>query len=52
MKEAKLRKRKSSITEKQEVLKIEQKVSKLMAEKSMSKFSQYFAANDLKDVNF
>ena len=52
MKEAKLRKRKSSITEKQEVLSIEQKVSKLMAEKSMSKFPQYLAANDLKDVYF
>ena len=35
MKEAKLRKRKSRITEKQEVLRIEQKVSKFMAEKSM-----------------
>ena len=52
MKEAKLRKRKFSITEKQEVLSIEQKVSKLMAEKSMSKFPQYLAANDLKDVYF
>ena len=52
MKEAKLRKRKSSITEKQEVLSIEQKVSKLMAEKSMSKFPQYLAANDLKNVYF
>ena len=52
MKETKLRKRKSSITEKQEVLSIEQKVSKLMAEKSMSKFPQYLAANDLKDVYF
>ena len=52
MKEAKLRKQKFSITEKQEVLSIEQKVSKLMAEKSMSKFLQYLAANDLKDVSF
>ena len=52
MKEAKLRKQKSSITEKQEVLSIEQKVSKLMAEKSMSKFPQYLAANYLKDVYF
>ena len=50
MKEAKLKKQKSSITEKQEILSIEQKVSKLMAEKSMSKFSQYLASNDLKDV--
>ena len=48
MKEAKLRKRKSSITEKQEVLSIEQKVSKLMAEKSMSKFPQYLAAKRFK----
>ena len=46
------RKLKSNITEKQEVLSIEQKVSKLMAEKSMIKFPQYLAANDLKDVYF
>ena len=52
MKEVKLRKWKSSIIEKQEVLSIEQKVSKLMAEKSMSKFPQYLAANDLMDVYF
>ena len=48
MKEAKLRKRESNITEKQEALSIGQKVSKLMAEKSMSKFPQYLAANDYK----
>ena len=52
MKEAKLRKQKSSITENEEILSIEQKVSKLMAEKSMSKFPQYLTANDLKDVYF
>ena len=52
MKEVKLRKQKSSITKNQEVLSIEQKVSKLMAEKSMSKFHQYLAANILKDVYF
>ena len=52
MKEAKLRKLKSSITDKQEVLSIELKVSKLMAEKIMSKFTQYLAANDLKKAYF
>ena len=52
MKEAKIRKRKYRITEKQKVLNIEQKVSKLMAEKSMSKFPQYLVANHLKDVYF
>ena len=42
MKEAKLTKRKSSITEKQEIFSIEQKVSKFIAErKSMSEFSRY-----------
>ena len=34
------------------VLSIEQKISKLMDEKSMSKVPQYLAANDLKDVYF
>ena len=52
MKEAKLRKQKSSITKKQEVLSIEQSVSKLMALKSMSKFPQHLAVNDIKDVYF
>ena len=48
----KLRKRKSCIKEKQKVLSIEHKVSKLMIEKSMSKFFQYLAASDLNHVYF
>ena len=46
IKEAKLRKQKSSITEKQEVFSIEQRVSKLIAEKSMSNFTQHLVTND------
>ena len=52
MKVVKHRKRKSHIIEKQEVLSIEYKVSKLMADNSMSKFCQNLVANNLKDAYF
>ena len=52
MKEAKFRKRKFNTTEIQEAYSIEQKVSKFMVEKSMSKFYPYLAVSDLKDFYF